>query len=44
MIQFEGWTDHGVPKDLDKFLSLLNEVETHKQNQSEDRPLVIMCR
>ncbi|XP_065069769.1 receptor-type tyrosine-protein phosphatase alpha-like [Rhopilema esculentum] len=44
MLQFEGWTDHGVPKDLDKFISLLNKVETHKQNQSDDRPVVIICR
>ncbi|XP_065069552.1 receptor-type tyrosine-protein phosphatase S-like isoform X2 [Rhopilema esculentum] len=44
MLQFEGWTDHGVPKDLDKFISLLNKVETQKQNQSDDRPVVIICR
>ncbi|XP_065069850.1 receptor-type tyrosine-protein phosphatase S-like isoform X1 [Rhopilema esculentum] len=44
IFHFQSWPDHSVPKDFSKLLSLISNIEKCQQQQSDDQPIVIMCR
>jgi len=44
MLHFEYWPDKSLPKDTNKLLKLVKKVEDLKQQESELKPVVVMCR
>ena len=44
IFRFEEWPDKSLPKDTSKLLKLIKRIDDLKQNESKQRPIVVMCR
>ena len=44
MLHFEYWPDKSLPKDTEKLLKLVKKVDDLKQQESQLKPVVVMCR
>jgi len=44
IFRFEEWPDKNLPRDTTKLLNLIKKVDDMKQHDSQQKPVVVMCR
>ena len=44
MLHFEYWPDKSLPRDTKKLLKLVKKVDDLKLQESQLKPVVVMCR